>query len=151
VENLENVEISERERFKAARDKALKEFFANHKICSPSHCCWNWPRYKTPKGYGTIIFDGFKFSVHRLSFEHYKGAIPKNLLVMHECDNPACFNPKHLFLGTHADNMQDMVRKGRHAAQVAARISQEEQNEPGLLKKLNRERENISWFTGRTA
>ena len=76
--------------------------------------CWLWPNYRNAKGYGTICFDGNKYSVHRLSFQHFKGIIPAGMHVMHECDNPACFNPTHLFLGTHQDNMQDMVRKGRH-------------------------------------
>lgn len=72
-----------------------------------------WPKYRDDKGYGSILFDGFKFSTHRLSFEHFKGEIPKGFVVMHTCDNPPCFNPDHLFLGSHADNMQDMARKGR--------------------------------------
>lgn len=75
--------------------------------------CWPWHRYKDESGYGYIAFDGFKFAVHRLAFLHFKGVIPPKFEVMHTCDNPFCFNPEHLFLGTHKENMEDMVRKGR--------------------------------------
>jgi hypothetical protein len=50
---------------------------------------------------------------HRVSYEHFKGPIPKRLLVCHSCDYPPCCNPAHLFHGTHAHNTQDMVRKQR--------------------------------------
>jgi hypothetical protein len=99
-----------------AENKALREFFYHHNPCRSATQCWEWPSYRDPKGYGCIIFDGFKFSVHRLSFQHYKGRIPKGFVVMHECDNPACFNPDHLYLGTQKENVHDMVRKQRHRA-----------------------------------
>lgn len=98
-----------------ARNCALRELWVNHNPCrSMTGGCWPWPKYLDAKGYGKIFFDDFKFSVHRLSYEHYKGPIPEGMCVMHSCDNPACFNPDHLSLGTHTDNMRDMVRKGRH-------------------------------------
>ena len=54
-------------------------------------------------------------SLHRIAWEaHNAEPIPEGMLVMHTCDNPACFNPAHLVLGTDQDNMDDKCRKGRH-------------------------------------
>ena len=76
--------------------------------------CVIWPYAKTDRGYGNFRFNGKTTSVHRLVYESYHGESPP--VVMHTCDNPACFNIEHLKGGTHKDNTQDMIRKGRRVS-----------------------------------
>lgn len=63
-------------------------------------------------GYGTISVKNKLKSVHRIMAAHAFGGIPEGLLVCHHCDVKPCCNPSHLFLGTHKDNAQDLVKKG---------------------------------------
>lgn len=70
---------------------------------------------KNHLGYGCIGYKGKVVKAHRLSFLFHYGHLPNDLLVLHKCDNPACINPDHLFLGTHYDNTMDMIKKGRHS------------------------------------
>ena len=80
--------------------------------------CWVWTGGKAGAGYGKLSHNKRSIYAHRFSYQHFIGDIPENLFVCHRCDNPACVNPQHLFLGTQKDNMQDMSRKGRQVFQV---------------------------------
>lgn len=77
--------------------------------------CWPWTGAKDRKGYGQFTFSQPKRRVtaSRAAYELTHEAIPAGLCVMHDCDNPPCCNPKHLRLGTIADNNRDMYEKGR--------------------------------------
>jgi hypothetical protein len=57
---------------------------------------------------------GFPYKHHRKTWEGVHGGIPKGKIIMHLCDNPACYNIEHLVLGTYKANTQDMLSKGRH-------------------------------------
>lgn len=78
--------------------------------------CWIWIGPRRTDGYGYMRRNGTNQSSHRISYEFHFGEIPIGLLVCHHCDTPLCVNPKHLFLGTNKDNMQDASKKGRMAS-----------------------------------
>ena len=78
----------------------------------PAHGpCWLWKGSKTIFGYGNITIDHETVLAHRWIWQHDHGPLPKGIEVCHSCDRPGCV--RHLFTGTHGDNIRDCFRKGR--------------------------------------
>lgn len=77
--------------------------------------CWIWTACRNEDNYGQFRFRGQMQLAHRVAFEFYFGEFDLSKCVLHDCDNPPCCNPWHLFLGTQRENIADRNRKGRTA------------------------------------
>lgn len=95
-------------------DHVKKELLSKRNITGN---CWEFTGQLDRNGYGrrTFTINGKKAKrpVHQTAYRLWKGEIPEKYHVCHSCDNPKCFNPDHLWIGTAKDNLQDMIKKGR--------------------------------------
>ena len=109
--------------------------------------CWICVSHCKINDYPRISLDNKLYRLHRLVYEFYHGELD-NFFCCHKCDNPSCINPNHLFIGTHADNMQDMTKKERFRSKLTAMnilyIRKSKLPHPDLAKKFNVSRATIS-------
>jgi hypothetical protein len=118
---------------------AVERFHQKYEIKESG--CWLWTGGTRLNNKGVAYprhWNDYRKSIgaHRFSFELVHGAIPKGMYVCHKCDTPLCVNPDHLFVGTHHDNMHDMVQKKRS-------FTGRGENKKGLAKLTNQQADQI--------
>ena len=77
--------------------------------------CWLWTAALSEKGYGRVLVKGCNRYAHREVYKLYNGVIPDSYVVRHKCHNNSCVNPSHLIVGTHIDNIEDDINRGKTA------------------------------------
>lgn len=112
IENNEDAGV--KTKFPVGSTNLWDRFWAKVEIHDVAEC-WPWIAAKTGNGYGNFKSASYgNIPAHRMAYWLSYGEYPDRLLVRHKCDNPVCCNPYHLELGTHAENAQDKVERGRH-------------------------------------
>ncbi len=120
------------ERKTTRAENSLDRFLSKINFTPDENGCHNWIAGKTAAGYGHLCFFGKERYAHHVAYEFFLSPILNSLFVLHSCDNRACCNPVHLWLGTQWDNIQDRDRKGRGigivrgAKHYAAKLKEED-------------------------
>lgn len=96
----------------------VRERFESKITISGENDCWNWKGTYLATGYGGfhLKVNGVKKFVraNRYAWINFRGEDPKENLVLHKCDNKACVNPNHLYLGDKKQNTKDAIERGQH-------------------------------------
>lgn len=110
--------------------------------------CWEWLGGKTAAGYGctTVGWEDSRYA-HRAAYALVHGPIPAGAVIRHTCDNPGCCNPAHLLVGSHADNVQDKIMRGRQRTKTTREVVEAIRRDYAAGKSTKRElaaRHNLS-------
>jgi len=96
---------------------SIKERFLEKVLVRGVEDCWEWQAAKDPAGYGRFWYKERMVPASQVAYKLFVGEVPKGLGVLHNCHNKGCCNPKHLRVGTQAENMGDVARARSHPAQ----------------------------------
>jgi hypothetical protein len=95
-------------------EKDIERFHSKYSKHAAQNC-WNWKAGCFSTGYPAFKVNGKTVHGNRVAYFLGNGPLEKGKVVRHSCDNPKCVNPFHLLIGSHQDNMRDMVERGRSA------------------------------------
>ncbi len=112
-------------------------------IPEPNSGCQLWLGCVDDKGYGRIKVDGLVDRCHRVSWRVHNGEIPDGKQILHHCDIRSCINYLHLFVGTHQDNMDDMVSKGRARSPRGVKNKKAKLNEIAVMEIISDNRSHV--------
>jgi len=84
------------------------------RVIHPITNCWLYTLGQDKDGYGKIKYKGKTYRVHILSYKHFVGEPKQQVLHKLECPHKHCFNPEHLYDGSHSDNMKDRKASGNY-------------------------------------
>lgn len=128
--------IDNRHEWSGKRGFTLEERFWRYVEKQPGGC-WIWTARINEKGYGHFMINSTSpAKAHRISYQIHFGPIPDGMLVLHKCDNKACVNPSHLYLGTHHDNMNDIACGNKRRSLHGKPISEQKIAEMRLMHLL---------------
>jgi hypothetical protein len=102
--------------------------FRAHAVPGPAGDCWPWPDdQRMANEYGRFSWNGMQGYAHRLSYAAHVDRDVLGHVVRHRCDNPPCWNPECLIIGTQWDNIQDAVHRDRvcHSDARAIKLTSE--------------------------
>jgi len=99
--------------------KATPEHFWSMVAISDPDSCWEWQGCRSKKGYGNLHYTELgEDKSHRVAYRLTNGNIPVGMCILHKCDNRACCNPNHLYVGDNDQNVKDRMARGRAFSQI---------------------------------